>query len=147
MKFYKFKFKGKIYTYFQRSAVYSNIVWLYCQITTGQILGRYWMYAFRLNQFIYYRKIINMNLIIRCVHLVPQKTDRDSYSEIICNGYKNSIYIHMMNNSQHSTVLFILNACHHVCKAIFVFIVYLFTEVLCFKILWRLPEESSSCSF
>lgn len=37
----------------------------------------------------------------------------------------------MINKSQHTTVLFILKACHHkMCKAILVFIACLSTEVL-----------------
>lgn len=31
------------------------------------------MYAFRLNQFIYYNKAVSMNLVI--IHLVPQKPE------------------------------------------------------------------------
>lgn len=71
-----------------------------------------------------------MNLVIRCVHLEPQKTEPLRLKSFTM-AIKNSIYIHVMNNSQHTTVLFILKACRHKkCKAILVFIVSLSTEVL-----------------
>ena len=127
MKFYDFSSKENIYIYLQRSAVYTNFVWLYCQIIAGQILDIYWMYAFRLNQFIYYNKAVSMNLVIRCVHLVPQKPETLKMRSFAMAMKIQFIFIWWVTTL--NSVIYIKDMSPDKCKTIFVFIVHLSTEV------------------